>query len=79
MEQPQIGQACTVVDEVGAVHPGLITAVHGTATDTYQPSINAVFTSHDATKTDPYGRQVERLSSLVHKTGAGSTPGRYWE
>jgi hypothetical protein len=75
----QIGDAVKVVDEVGVEHAGLVTAVHGQQTETYVPSINAVFCSSDETKRDPYGRQVERFSSLSHRSNVGPTPGRYWE
>lgn len=47
---------------------------------TVPPCINAVFVSADAAKHDPYGRQVERLSSLQHESQVQSMPrpGRFW-
>lgn len=74
----EIGSAVTVVDEVGVTHVGLVTAIHGEERDDWKPSINAVYVSSDLQKYDPYGRQVERLSSLSHQSNVGSTPGRYW-
>lgn len=47
----------------------------------FSPSaINAVYLSSDESKSDPYGRQVERLSSLQHKSGTTNmvNPGRYY-
>lgn len=42
------------------------------------PSVNVIYVSDDPLKTDPYGRQVERLASLPHHSGTPA-PGRYWE
>lgn len=75
------GDAVFVVDEQYGEHLGLVTTVHGTFTDTYAPCINVVFVSKDAAKRDPYGQQVERLSSLQHYSQGPSQmprPGRYW-
>lgn len=47
----------------------------------FQPScINVVYVSGDATKNDPYGRQVERMSSLSPESQVqGMTvPGRFY-
>lgn len=41
------------------------------------PSINLVYVSDDGTKTDPYGRQIERSTSVVHKSNQ-SAHGMYW-
>jgi len=78
----QAGDAVRVVDEQYGAHVGLVTTVHGTFGGAFVPSINAVFVTSDATKRDPYGLQVERLSSLSHYSQGPSampTPGRYWE
>lgn len=76
------GDAVRVVDEVYAEHAGLVTTVHGEFGGEYVPCINVVFVSKDATKRDPYGQQVERLSSLQHYSQGPNgmpRPGRYWE
>ena len=65
--QPVIGQTVVFVDAHGMGHPALITAVHGSAGPNWQPSINLVFVTNDESKTDPYGRQIERHTSVVHK------------
>lgn len=47
-----------------------------------KPSINVVYVSADETKRDPYGNQLERMSSLQHREVAAAsmgTPGRYWD
>jgi hypothetical protein len=41
------------------------------------PSINVVFITDDATKHDPYGNQVERRSSVTHKSNQPAF-GMYW-
>lgn len=33
-----------------------------------EPGCNLVFVSGDDSKTDPYGRQIERATSVVHKS-----------
>lgn len=75
------GDPVKVVDENRVEHVGLVTTVHGGFGGTYAPSINAVYVSADPGKTDPYGRQVERLSSLQHFSAGPAqmpSPGRYW-
>ena len=83
----KIGDMVNVVDEVGVEHKALVTASWGPGGDegqTYddtQPvhlAINLVFVSSDANKRDCYGCQTEHLSSVSHKSTAGSCPGRYW-
>ena len=69
----EIGDVVKVTDEHGKVHNGLVTAVHGPA------CINTVFISDDPTKRDPYGHQLERLSSLQAKSEHTAPNGRYFE
>lgn len=69
----QIGDVVKLTDEHGVEHNALVTAVHG-------PScINAVYTSGDAEKHDPYGRQIERYSSLQKKSEFTAPNGRFYE
>ena len=75
------GDAVRIVNETYEEHDALVTTVHGTF-GTYTPSINAVYVSSDPAKHDPYGQQLERLSSLAHfNTGPNGMPkpGRYWK
>lgn len=72
------GDVVKVVDENFVEHVGLVTAVHGEFGSTYVPCINVVFVSKDPAKRDPYGQQVERLSSLQHLLAGPPRPGRYW-
>jgi hypothetical protein len=74
------GMYVKVVDEVGQVHDGLVTNAWGTKTvadGAAGPTINVLFVTDDATKTDPYGNQIERMSSCSHKKNSAA-PGRYW-
>jgi hypothetical protein len=88
----QVGEAIRVVDENYVTHAGLVTAVHGEFGQTYDtvdggtrdyvPCLNVVYISADSAKKDPYGRQVERMSSLQHYSQGPNgmpTSGRYWE
>ena len=85
-----IGDPVKVVDEHYGEHVGLVTEVHGKFGDTlpaaagggsYVPCINVVYVSGDPAKRDPYGNQLERLSSLQHLSAGPNgmpRPGRYW-
>lgn len=85
------GDVVRVVDENYRQHNALVTAVHGEFGKVYDtpdggkripvPCINVVYVSSDSSKNDPYGGQLERMSSLQHYSqGPDSmpTPGRYW-
>lgn len=77
----KVGDPVKVVDETYAEHVGVVTAVHGIFSDTgYIPCINVAYASGDEAKHDPYGRQLERLSSLMHQSQVAGMPrpGRYW-
>ena len=68
-----VGDVVSVTDEFGKRHNGLVTAVHG-------PScINVVYISDDPAKRDPYGNQMERLSSLSKKSEFTAPNGRFFE
>jgi hypothetical protein len=76
------GDPVKVVDEVYGEHTGLVTVVHGQFSEAYTPCINVVYVSADPDKRDPYGQQIERMSSLQHyeQGPSGMTrPGRYWQ
>lgn len=51
--------------------------MHGEAVDGYVPCINLVFVSGDGDRTDGYGRQIERETSLVHRDQQ-SAAGQYF-
>jgi len=42
------------------------------------PCINVVYLSGDESKTDSYGRQLERDMTSVQHRSATTAPGRYW-
>lgn len=76
-----VGDPVRVVDETYGGHAGLVTAVHGVFGGTYVPCINVVYVSGDPDKRDPYGAQIERMSSLQHYSQGPNSmprPGRYW-
>jgi len=75
------GDAVKVVDEVYGEHTALVTTVHGEFSSAFVPCINVVYVSKDPDKRDPYGQQIERLSSLQHYSQGPAgmpRPGRYW-
>lgn len=75
------GDPVRIVDEQYGEHVGLVTAVHGNFGGSYVPCINVVYVTNDPAKRDPYGAQVERMSSLQHISQGPAQmprPGRYW-
>jgi len=65
----------------------IVTAVHGKVQMVGRaggeqvldiPCINIVITSQDGDKTDQYGRQVERETSVVHANGQYGRAGYYY-
>lgn len=88
----KVGEAVHVVDENYREHVALVTAVHGEFGKVYDtvdggkrifvPCLNVVYVSGDADKRDPYGVQLERMSSLQHFSQGPDKmpkPGRYWK
>lgn len=84
---PKVGDVVSCVTSDYVKVNGLVTAVHGTGYEgpdgvKMQPSINVVYVSPEATKSDSYGRQIERdLCSLQHFSATRGMPkaGRYWQ
>jgi hypothetical protein len=77
-----VGDHVVVVDENYRPHHGLVTCVHGQFSEGgYVPCINVVYVSDDPAKRDPYGQQIERMSSLQHYSQGPDgmpKPGRFW-
>lgn len=74
MSEPRkakIGQDVVFVDPVGQACPAVVTASWG------WPSVNIVIVSRDENKTDTYGRQIERHTSIVHQS-VQPAHGNYW-
>lgn len=84
---PVIGEAVKVVTSTYEETFGLVTAVHGVGygegENFHQPCINVVYVSTDASKSDSYGRQIDRnLMSLQHFAEGPNQmpkPGRYYD
>lgn len=83
---PAVGDVVEVCTENRTKVRGIVCAVHGKGYEIdgvlMQPSINVFYASPDAEKSDSYGRQVDRLSSLSHFASGPSkmdNPGRYWQ
>ena len=67
----RVGQAVVYHDPVGKPFDAVVTAVWGPT------CINVVFVSGDENKQDNYGRQIERQTSLSHKS-VMQVHGFYW-
>lgn len=74
-----IGTQVEFVDPTGNSHDALVTAVWGITVNpnTTKPSVNLVYVSNDETKTDQYGRQIERNTSVVHESNQYAH-GMFW-
>ena len=72
MKKPTLGQKVVYCDPKGRDHDALVTAVWS------ETCINVVFVSSDESKSDTYGRQIERETSVTHATVQGQAHGRYW-
>ncbi len=75
-----IGSNIIFVDPQRQEHLALVTQVWpgmGGSSDA-APGCNLVYVSGDASKTDPYGRQLERATSVTHKSRQPA-PGNFWK
>lgn len=85
----EIGQTVIFVDAKGKAHDALVTAWWmqpgldhrscntGVPTEGTSVGCNVVYVVSEPDKADPYGRQIERETSVVHKSGQ-TAPGMYW-
>jgi hypothetical protein len=71
---PKIGDPVTFVNPTGKQFSAVVTANWGTGPT---PSINVVYVTDDTAKTDTYGRQIERNTSVVHRSNQAAH-GMYW-
>lgn len=71
MRMPKVGEVVVYHDEKGEAHNALVICVFG------EDCINFVRVNPDKSRDDSYGRQIDRLTSQVHKS---RTPvhGNYW-
>lgn len=80
-KQFKVGQSVIYVDQFGKPHEALVTVwwehVEAYRSNTGMPGCNLVFVTSDPMKTDVYGFQIERETSVIHKT-AQPAHGRYW-
>lgn len=75
MAHEAIGTVVRYVDEHGRPHDALLTAVHGETLGVH--AVNLVYVSEDEAKHDPFGRQIERASSVAAQN-EHSAHGRYY-
>lgn len=76
MQNLSIGSHVIFTDEHFKDSNALVTAIWASPNwkelskedSTYIPCINLVIVSYDEAKDDQYGRQIERRTSIVHKT-----------
>ncbi len=61
-KQTKIGDSVTFINSLRQEIPALVTAVWS------QLCINVVIVSDDVNQTDTYGRQIQRHTSVMHKS-----------
>lgn len=66
MKQLNIGDHVIYTDAHGIEHDAVVTHVWQSVGGL--PGCNVVHVSGDDSKTDPYGRQIERATSVVHRS-----------
>jgi hypothetical protein len=72
-----IGQAVTYVDSHGVERPAIVTQVWSGMSGGAD-GCNLVVVATDESKTDQYGRQLERYTSVAHQS-SNPAPGNYWK
>lgn len=75
----KIGDSIRYVDSKARVHNALVTVVWPIFGGGNAPNYgcNLVYVAGEEDKTDPYGRQLERATSVCHKS-AQPAPGNFW-
>ena len=78
----KVGDHVIYVDAHGQERNALVTIVWAGiptyVSESGEPGCNVVIVADDAAKDDPYGRQIERWTSVVHKTKQPAH-GNYWK
>lgn len=72
-----VGENIIFTDAQCQDHNALVTVVWDPGTHGNPGCCNLVFVSGDESKTDPYGRQIERHTSVTHVRWSGA-PGFCW-
>jgi len=72
---PKVGDHVIFVDPVSKKRDALVTAVWGPEDGT--PAINIVLVHTDEKREDGYGRQMDRITSVVHESSQ-SAHGNFW-
>ncbi|HWA29085.1 MAG TPA: hypothetical protein VG734_25775 [Lacunisphaera sp.] len=62
------GDSIVYIDSQRNSHQALVTKVWGCMGGGGQPGCNLVYVTADETKTDPYGQQIERNTSVCHRS-----------
>lgn len=78
-EKIAVGSHVKFVDPYAVEHDAIVTTLFdNNDPEKYpNPSVNVVYASSDDSKTDQYGRQIERNTSVVHKSNQFAH-GMYW-
>ena len=75
--QVAVGETVVFVDPEGQSHEALVTCIFDRGDGHTPPSVNVVYVSRDPKAEDQYGRQLERSTSVVHRSQQAAR-GLYW-
>lgn len=64
----KVGDSIVYIDETRGVHNALVTHVWSNIAGGVPDGCNLVFVAGDESKSDPYGRQIDRRTSIVHRS-----------
>ena len=87
--EPKVGDAIIFFDELRHELNAIVTAVHGEVSQSqkaygdptmvwHTPLVNLVFVTPDESKTDSWGRQMDRQSSCAHVSSYLHPVGNHW-
>lgn len=76
-DKPSVGDVIVYTDEFGVEHDALVIAYFGG--ERPDGALNCVYTSSEASKSDPYGRQIERACSVSRRHDGLTAHARFWE
>lgn len=75
---PEVGDHVIFTDEKSQDHAALVTASWGSPENGPRCAINLLYVSDDPSRTDQYGRQIVRPSSVCNGSMMGVAHGYYW-
>ncbi|MEW6212313.1 MAG: hypothetical protein AB1631_28555 [Acidobacteriota bacterium] len=77
VKAPEVRQHVIYCDSRGMDHDAIVTIVWPNMGGAGKPGVNLVYVSNDEARQDSYGRQIERATSVSHRS-VMNVHGNYW-